>query len=93
MVKCTTVKENIECPFMAASGCGFEGGVCQPVVEACDGCDRINEFSAGLYCSAAPEPAAKWKNGRCNLATHVKEEVVVTKEKINPLKASKRANR
>ncbi|MDY6822697.1 MAG: PxxKW family cysteine-rich protein [Thermodesulfobacteriota bacterium] len=93
MLKCTTVKENVECPFMADSGCSFEGGVCKPVVEACDGCSRVAEYPAGWYCTAAPDPAAKWKHGRCNLATHVVDESVGAKEKINPLKASKRGRR
>jgi hypothetical protein len=46
----------------------------------------------GDYCQACPDPQAKWKNGPCNLATHVKtgsEKVV----KLNPLKASKRSRR
>jgi len=93
-MKCTTVKENTECPFMTAGGCSYNGGVCQPIVEACEGCKRIVEYPAGLYCAAVPEPAAKWKNGKCNLATHVSDESAVTeKAKINPLKASKKASR
>jgi hypothetical protein len=34
----------------------------------------------------------KWKNGNCNLATHVVSTVVTAKAKVNPLKASKRGN-
>lgn len=90
---CTTIKENVECPFMTSSGCSYIDGVCRPVVEACEGCARVSEFPSGLYCSATPDPAAKWKRGRCNLATHVKEDTVETKSKINPLKASKRGSR
>ncbi|MGD8757754.1 MAG: PxxKW family cysteine-rich protein, partial [Deltaproteobacteria bacterium] len=33
----------------------------------------------------------KWKNGRCNLATHVKDTAKSDAAKINPLKASKRS--
>jgi hypothetical protein len=89
---CSTVKEGTDCPLMTTSGCSYHGGVCQPVVEACDGCKRVVEFSSGLYCSSVPEPVLKWKNGKCNLATHVVEEVVA-KAKINPLKASKRGKK
>jgi hypothetical protein len=35
----------------------------------------------------------KWKNGNCNLATHVATTVAANKQKINPLKASKRARK
>ncbi|MBW2436990.1 MAG: PxxKW family cysteine-rich protein, partial [Deltaproteobacteria bacterium] len=35
----------------------------------------------------------KWKNGNCNLATHVTIESKKAKAKINPLKASKRKSR
>ena len=89
---CTTVKANTECPFMTAQGCSYKEGVCLPAVEACNGCKRVIEYAAGLYCSACPDPAKKWKNGNCNLATHVTAEVEV-KAKINPLKASKRSKK
>lgn len=90
---CVTVKEKVECPFMTAAGCSYIGGVCQPVVEACAGCKRIAEFPTGLYCTATPDPAAKWKRGRCNLATHVVDAAPVNKSKVNPLKASKRGSK
>jgi hypothetical protein len=35
----------------------------------------------------------KWKNGNCNLATHVTSAAVAAKAKVNPLKASKRGGR
>ena len=90
---CTTVKENTECMFMTAKGCSYNGGVCLPVVEACQGCKRIVEHPSGLYCSASPDPAKKWKNGNCNLATHIDNTVIEAKAKINPLKASKRSKK
>ena len=86
---CSTVKEGVECAFMKTSGCSYNEGVCQPVVEECQGCKRVADFAAGQYCNATPEPSSKWKNGKCNLATHIKEEATA-KVKINPLKASKR---
>jgi hypothetical protein len=89
---CTTVRKSEECVFMAKNGCSYNGGSCNPVVEKCTGCARSKEYETGSYCSAAPDPALKWKNGECNLATHI---VVIAKEqaKINPLKASKRGGK
>ncbi len=87
---CTTIKEGTECPFMLAAGCSYEGGVCNETVEQCDGCSRRAELSSGWYCSSCPDPAAKWKVGNCNLATHVKIEVEKSSAKLNPIKASKR---
>jgi len=91
---CTTVRPGYDCPFMTKKGCGYTGGACQPAVEACQGCARTVEVELGWYCNAAPEPALKWKNGICNLATHVKAtDERPADTKINPLKASKRAVR
>jgi hypothetical protein len=45
-----------------------------------------------MYCSACPEPALKWKWGNCNMATHV-VTAAENKQKINPLKASKRGGK
>ncbi len=87
---CLTVKPGVECVFMTKEGCSFNGGTCHQAVEACDGCNRTSEHSSGWYCMACPDPSQKWKNGKCNLATHVKEEIKVETAKLNPLKASKR---
>ncbi len=87
---CSTVKEGTECVFMTAKGCSYNDGVCHPVVEACQGCKRAVEYATGWYCEAVPDPGLKWKNGKCNLATHTTETAVKEKNKINPLKASKR---
>jgi hypothetical protein len=90
-MQCATVKVGVECVFMTKNGCSYKGGSCQQAIEACEGCARTIEFSSGWYCAACPEPSIKWKNGRCNLATHVKGEVKTEKVKVNPLKASKRS--
>ena len=90
---CTTIKKGMECPFMATGGCSYNGGICHQVVEQCQGCNRGTEFSSGWYCSAYPEPETKWKNGSCNMASHVSSASADSKTKINPLKASKRARR
>jgi len=90
---CETVKAGLECVFMTKSGCGFNGGSCHEIVENCEGCDRILDLPSGKYCRTYPDPALKWKNGRCNFATHVKTGSGKTSVKINPLKASKRSTR
>jgi hypothetical protein len=38
-----------------------------------------------------PEPAAKWKHGVCNMATHIKASNTTGNNRVNPLKASKRS--
>ena len=78
---------------MSDKGCTYNGGKCHSTVEACDGCNRNSEFAGGWYCTACPEPSIKWKNGNCNLASHVKAATIGTQQKINPLKASKRGSK
>jgi len=51
-------------------------------------CKRID----GTKCSAYISPAVKWKNGNCNMATHLIYEEDVQKFK-NPLKASKQGSK
>lgn len=90
---CTTVKEGLECPFMTAKGCSFNGGICHEIVEQCNGCSRNAQHASGWYCSACPDPIIKWKNGNCNLATHITATPAAKQAKLNPLKASKRGSR
>jgi hypothetical protein len=90
---CTTVKPGAECVFMTTKGCSFNGGTCHHTVDQCDGCNRSSEFPSGWYCTACPDPALKWKGGRCNLATHVNTTAKSDTVKVNPLKASKRSAR
>ena len=65
----------------------------KPVVEQCEGCERMVEREGNSYCKTYVDPAAKWKLGICNFATHKKPEIKVAKNRINPLKASKRASK
>jgi len=90
---CTTVRNGVDCPFMTAKGCSYNGGICHEIVEQCEGCNRKSEYGDGWYCTSTPEPMMKWKNGNCNLATHVATIAKTKTQKINPLKASKRAHR
>ncbi len=78
---------------MTAAGCSYHGGICHETVASCDGCSRRIEYASGWFCAACPEPTVKWKCGHCNMATHVNRSAGGSKQKINPLKASKRANR
>ena len=90
---CTTVRKDLECPFMAVDGCSYNGGICQEIIEQCSGCNRSRESSSDWYCTACPDPSLKWKNGKCNLATNIVAESTEKNSKINPLKASKRGTR
>ena len=71
-------------------GVEVKGMLMQPVVEKCEGCDRVRTFEEQQFCGSYPNPAKKWFAGRCNFATHIKTESG-TAAKVNPLKASKRA--
>ncbi len=71
-------------------GVELNGFLLKPVVEQCNGCDRVRSFEEQQFCGSYPDPARKWVGGRCNFATHIKLEAAKT-AKVNPLKASKRA--
>lgn len=89
---CTTVRNGSECIFMSKNGCQFSGGSCHPITDKCDGCQRVVEYLSEKYCMIFPDPASKWKNGACNMATHIQAEAKKVGTKINPLKASKRSH-
>lgn len=76
----------------AEGGILYNGLLCRPVVEKCQGCDRVRDFQGQNYCLSYPAPASKWSLGRCNFATHAKKEIKA-QAKVNPLKASKRASK
>ena len=67
-----------------------------PIVEQCRGCERIITQAALTpkvpdidYCRACIDPSFKWKNGKCNLATHIKVKEKA-KVHVDPIKASKK---
>ena len=72
------------------AGVTVNGCVLAPVIDKCEGCERVREFEAEKFCSSYPAPERKWAEGRCNFATHVKADAKAA-AKVNPLKASKRA--
>lgn len=90
---CATVKKGYECNFMTKKGCSYNGGTCHPIVQNCEGCAKVITLEAGSYCQAFPDPKAKWRLGKCSMATHIKAEPAKAAAKTNPLKASKRASR
>ena len=90
---CTTVRNGMECPFMSAKGCTYNGGICHEIIEQCNGCKRTIAYSASTYCSACPDPKTKWKIGNCNLASHIVAAAKEAAQKINPIKASKRSSK
>lgn len=90
---CQTVKVGSECAFMTKKGCGFNGGTCHVIIDKCENCNKIMEFSEGNYCKVYPDPSSKWFSGNCPTATHIKKEITEATQKINPLKASKRASK
>ncbi len=87
---CEVIKLGAECAFMTKQGCSFNGGKCYPIVDRCQGCQRVSTFPAGEFCLACPDPATKWSNRNCNLATHLVKEKVEAAKAVDPLKASKR---
>jgi hypothetical protein len=90
---CQTVKTGTECSFMTKKGCGYIGGQCKSVIDKCEGCSRIFEWENGKFCKVYADPASRWILGICPSATHAKLEIKESTQKINPLKASKRASR
>jgi hypothetical protein len=90
---CQTIKVGVECAFMSKTGCGFNGGSCYQINEKCEGCGKVIEHATGTYCMVYPDPNSKWSIGGCPMATHIKKETAANGQKINPLKASKRASR
>ncbi len=65
----------------------------KPIIDKCEGCERVVEEDGIRHCRTYVNPMAKWKIGICNFATHQKPEIKVAKVRINPLKASKRASK
>ena len=69
----------------------YTSGLFDPIIDKCEGCERIVDTGKDKYCQTYVAPEAKWKLTICNFATHVKPEIATAQTKINPLKASKRA--
>ncbi len=70
----------------------YSGGQFQPIVEKCEGCERVVIEKETIYCTSYIKPESRWRLGICNFATHAKPEINVVEIRINPLKAAKRAS-
>jgi hypothetical protein len=90
---CQTIKIGTECAFMTKKGCVFNGGSCHIIIDKCDSCNSIMDYSAGQYCKIYPDPVSKWLSGNCPKASHIKKEIKEPVQKLNPLKASKRSSK
>ncbi|HNY72221.1 MAG TPA: PxxKW family cysteine-rich protein [Syntrophales bacterium] len=90
---CQTIRTGADCVFMKSNGCAFKDGACKTIVEKCEGCGKIVELATGRFCQVYMDPASRWLMGNCPRATHVKLVIKENTQKINPLKASKRASR
>jgi len=42
-----------------------------PVIEKCDGCDKIEDVKGKRLCKTYIFPDKKWKLGNCPVATHI----------------------
>jgi hypothetical protein len=40
----------------------------KPIIEKCDGCERIIAEDNERFCKTYANPEAKWRNGFCNFA-------------------------
>lgn len=89
MRKCNTIRNGVRCPFMEDK-CTFPDGICNPVVEQCEGCKNIDVYNELTYCKTYMKPEVKWLSGRCPMNT-IKIVVAEDTKKLNPLKASKKA--
>lgn len=89
---CKTTRNGFRCQFATRDGkCTFNGGTCSPVVSACDGCTNIETYGNLVYCKSYMNPESKWIGGAYCPMCSVKKNVDTKTQKINPLKASKRA--
>ena len=92
MAKGKKAAPRMEGATMTPEGLLYNGFIMEQVVEKCDGCDRVVPLDSGKYCTSYAQPAAKWSRQACNFATHVRLGLDASgKQKVNPLKASKRA--
>ncbi len=92
-MQCTLNKPGATCTFATAAGCDFgdPSDTCDTIAEKCEGCANTVSSEGGTYCTLYAAPAAKWAVGYCNMATHLKLEQKKA-QKVNPLKASKKAS-
>ncbi len=64
----------------------------RPIIEQCNGCDRVSAEGDGKICSAFAFPDTKWRLGPCSMATHIKVETAkgAEKQRVGQQKQKKR---
>ncbi len=83
---------NLSNAVRGENGVLVNGVSVKPIIDKCEGCDRVRLFEEEKFCSSYPAPERKWVGGNCNFATHIVSESS-KQGKVNPLKASKRASK
>lgn len=74
--KCEVPK--IFCNLRDEDGYCSLGYECQPVIDKCEGCEKIENG----YCQVYIFPEAKWRVGDCPMATHLKKKELSKKEQM-----------
>lgn len=75
-IKCNIPKEF--CNVRNPDGTCAINQICEPVVEQCEGCSKVENG----YCKIYIRPSVKWRFGRtCSSATHIKTEAEIQREK------------
>lgn len=91
---CRTIRKDEQCAFAGKGGmCEYIGGKCYPIIDECVNdkkCINVISYGEKDYCKIYAEPAVKWIGGNCPMSSN-KELKLKKEQKINPLKASKRA--
>ena len=64
----------------------------RPIVEQCNGCERVLSENGGQNCAAFAFPDTKWRLGPCSMATHIKAETgkAGEKQRVGQQKQKKR---
>lgn len=89
---CRTIRKDEQCAFAGKGGmCEYIGDKCYQIVEDCNDCNNIVIYNEKSYCKIYMSPDAKWYSAECCPMCTTKEKKIKEGQKINPLKASKRA--
>ncbi|MDL2260197.1 PxxKW family cysteine-rich protein [Deltaproteobacteria bacterium OttesenSCG-928-K17] len=64
----------------------------RPIIEQCNGCDRVLNENGSQLCASFAAPETKWRLGPCSMATHIKIESAKggEKQRVGQQKQKKR---